>query len=70
MSTCSDGRGGGVWVEGYEGFMWRGQMRARDGGGAGLVTAAGTAGGLGRLRQVHPPVPAAAGAGGLRLVLG
>lgn len=40
------------------------------GGRAGLVTAAGAAGGLSRLRQVHSPVPPAAGSARLSLVLG
>lgn len=46
------------WEEEEEEGEWR----------AGLVAAAGTAAGLSRLRQVHAPVPPAAGPGGLRLV--
>ena len=48
--------------------MWR--RGGEKGGRAGLVTAAGTAGGLSCLCQVHSPVPSAAGAGSLGLVLG
>jgi len=48
--------------------VWR--RGGEKGGRAGLVTAAGTAGGLSCLCQVHSPVPSAAGAGSLGLVLG
>lgn len=56
MCVCvRGGGGGGVW----------GGLEQEE-----LVTAAGTAGGLSRLRQVHPPVPPAVGSGRLGLVLG
>lgn len=52
-------------------FSWSGEGRgSRRRWWGGLVTAAGAAGGLSRLCQVHASVPPAAGSGGLRLVLG